>query len=80
MTELRKLGFRVEIDARNESMGLKTREAQTQKIPLMLVAGGREVQESTFSVRKYGEKTSATLKQPELVQMLQDLQRLGVPK
>ena len=60
--KLRTLGIRYEIDSRNEKMGLKTREAQMSKIPLMLVAGDREVADGDFAVRKYGAKDSEILK------------------
>ena len=36
--------FRVELDARQEKIGLKIREAQLQKVPYMLVIGDREVE------------------------------------
>jgi threonyl-tRNA synthetase len=42
---------RVEIDGRNEKMGYKIREAQTQKIPYMLVVGDKESQSGEVSVR-----------------------------
>ena len=44
-------GVRVELDARQEKIGYKIREAQLQKIPYMLVAGDREAAEGTVSVR-----------------------------
>src|SRR5207248_2857834 len=44
LKDLRSAGLRVELDDRNESMGLKTREAQMAKIPFALVAGDREMQ------------------------------------
>lgn len=44
-------GLRVELDARQEKIGYKIREAQLQKIPCMLVAGDREAAEGTVSVR-----------------------------
>jgi threonyl-tRNA synthetase len=44
-------GLRVELDARQEKIGYKIREAQLQKIPYMLVAGDREVAEGTIAVR-----------------------------
>jgi threonyl-tRNA synthetase len=44
-------GLRVELDARQEKIGYKIREAQLQKIPYMLVAGDTEVAEDTVSVR-----------------------------
>ena len=44
-------GLRVELDARQEKINYKIREAQLQKIPYMLVAGDREAAEGTVSVR-----------------------------
>jgi len=44
-------GIRAEYDMRNEKMGYKIREAQMRKIPYMLIAGQKEVQENTVSVR-----------------------------
>ncbi|MCP9441688.1 MAG: threonine--tRNA ligase [Nitrospira sp.] len=49
--ELKTAGFRVEADLRNEKIGLKIREAEKAKVPFMLVAGNREVQGKTVSVR-----------------------------
>jgi threonyl-tRNA synthetase len=43
--------LRVDIDDRNEKMGYKIREAQTQKIPYMLVVGDKESQSGEVSVR-----------------------------
>lgn len=48
---LKKRGIRVECDKRNEKMGLKIREAQLQKIPYMLIVGGKEKESQTVSVR-----------------------------
>jgi len=44
-------GLRTELDARNEKIGYKIREAQLQKVPYMLVTGDREVAERTVAVR-----------------------------
>lgn len=49
--ELAAAGLRVEVDARQEKIGYKIREAQLQKIPYMLVAGDREMESGTVSVR-----------------------------
>ncbi|MGB5708606.1 MAG: threonine--tRNA ligase [Arenicellales bacterium] len=48
---LKKQGFRVESDLRNEKIGFKIREHTLQRIPYLLVAGDREVETSTVSVR-----------------------------
>jgi len=45
-------GVRVELDARNEKLGYRIREAQVQKVPYMLVVGAREAEEGTVSVRR----------------------------
>jgi threonyl-tRNA synthetase len=73
-------GIRAEIDDRNESMGLKTREAQIKKIPMMLVAGGRELEAGTFSMRKYSEKASTTLSKDELLKIMAELEDAGHPE
>lgn len=59
--QLRDAGLRVELDARDEKMGYKIREAQMQKTPYMLVVGDNEVTERAVNVRKYGEQKSETV-------------------
>ncbi|WP_394233180.1 threonine--tRNA ligase [Niallia oryzisoli] len=61
LDQLKSQGFRVELDARNEKIGYKIREAQMQKIPYMLVVGDKEVAEEAVNVRKYGEQNSETV-------------------
>jgi threonyl-tRNA synthetase len=57
---LRARQIRVEVDRRNEKMGLKIREAQLQKIPYMVVVGGREQEQQTVSLRlRSGEQIAA---------------------
>ncbi len=48
---LKKQGFRVESDLRNEKIGFKIREHTIQRIPYILVVGNREVESGTVSVR-----------------------------
>ena len=48
-------GIRGEADLRNEKIGYKIREAQTQKIPYMLIVGDKEAASQTVAVRKRGE-------------------------
>ena len=58
--ELRKQGFRVEVDSRNEKIGKKIREATLEKIPFMLVVGDRDMENGTVSVRtRKGEDLGA---------------------
>ncbi|MGN7939591.1 threonine--tRNA ligase [Bacillus sp. 7586-K] len=59
--QLQEAGLRVELDARDEKIGYKIREAQMQKIPYMLVVGDNEIAEQAVNVRKYGEQKSETV-------------------
>ena len=49
--KLEEAGIRAEVDTRSEKIGYKIREAQTAKIPYMLVVGQKEAEEGTVSVR-----------------------------
>jgi len=61
------------MDDRNESMGLKTREAQMAKIPFSLAAGDREIADGKFALRKYGEKDMKVMTQDEILALFRDL-------
>lgn len=77
--ELKRKSFRVRVDDRNESLGLKTRQAQTGKIPFMLVLGDKEIQDKSVSVRKYGEQKAETILQSDLVSVFENLELEKVP-
>jgi threonyl-tRNA synthetase len=49
--ELAAAGFRAEVDRRSERMNAKIRDAQLQKVPYMLIVGGREEEAGGVSVR-----------------------------
>jgi threonyl-tRNA synthetase len=51
LAELRGAGLRAGIDARPEKIGAKIRDAQLEKVPVMLVVGGKEVESQTVSYR-----------------------------
>ncbi len=55
-SDLLKRGFRAEVDLRNEKMGYKIRESQTQKIPYTLVLGDDEMNHQRVNVRHYGSE------------------------
>ena len=44
-------GIRAEVDRRREKMGYKIRDAETHKVPLILIVGDREVAQKKVSVR-----------------------------
>ncbi|MEG0177243.1 threonine--tRNA ligase [Anaerorhabdus sp.] len=54
-------GVRVKIDARNEKLGYRIREAQTHKIPVQLVVGEGEIESNSVNVRRYGKQESETV-------------------
>jgi len=49
--KLDQVGYRVEVDHRNEKIGKKIRDAQLEKIPYMLVVGDRDMESNTVSPR-----------------------------
>jgi len=49
--QLRAAGVRAELDAANETLNKRIRQAQTRKVPYMLIAGDREVEQGQMSVR-----------------------------
>jgi threonyl-tRNA synthetase len=67
---LREAGVRVEMDARNETLGNRVRLAQQQKVPLMLVLGEREAAEGTVSVRRRGGRTLSSMELAQFVDLV----------
>ena len=49
--KLEDMGFRVEVDYRNEKIGRKIRDAQMEKVPYMVVVGDRDMENGTVSPR-----------------------------
>lgn len=68
--EMKTKGLRVESDLRNEKMGYKIREAQTQKIPYQIVIGDNEIADNELSVRKYGEKKTVNIDRNDFLENL----------
>ena len=60
---LEEKGIRCEIDDRSEKIGYKIREAQLEKVPYMILAGDKDIENSTISVRsrKEGDLGATTL-------------------
>ena len=66
--QLLSLGFRVEVDLRNEKLGYKIREAQTKKIPLQLVIGDKEVEQKGVTYRLYGKEEQVFMPIAEFIE------------
>jgi threonyl-tRNA synthetase len=68
--ELAAAGVRAEVDARNEKIGAKIRDAELQKVPYMLVVGRRDEAAGTVSVRARGEGDLGAMERPDLLKKL----------
>ncbi|MBN1500494.1 MAG: threonine--tRNA ligase [Spirochaetes bacterium] len=68
--DLRSEDFRVDTDFRNESISYKIREAVQEKIPYVLVAGNKEVESGSVSVRIRGENNAKTMTLNEFKSLL----------
>ena len=72
LDDLRKEGFRVELDNRDEKLGYRIREAQMRKIPYELVLGNSERDEGTVTYRQYGQQKQTTVSYDEFVSLIKD--------
>ncbi len=70
---LKEAGIRVELDGRSEKVNFKIREAQLQKIPFMLVLGGREAEAGLVSVRHRKDGDQGVKSLDEFVTQVQGL-------
>jgi len=64
-------GFRAISDLRNEKIGFKIRQHTLQRVPYLLVAGDREVETNTLSVRTRAGKDLGSLSLESFVELLQ---------
>ena len=69
---LRNQGLRVETDLRNEKVGFKIREHTIKRVPFLLVAGDREVEGRTLSVRTRAGEDLGTMELPKLYAFLRE--------
>ena len=61
-------GVRAELDLRNEKISYKVREHSVTKIPVILVVGKREAEETTVAVRRLGGKAQDIMSLDQAVQ------------
>lgn len=64
------VGFRAEIDDREEKLSYKIREAQTLKIPYQIVVGQKEVDNRLLTYRKYGSAETFTVSISDFIDMV----------
>ncbi|HEX3485981.1 MAG TPA: threonine--tRNA ligase [Micropepsaceae bacterium] len=70
--ELAAAGLRVETDLRNEKINYKVREHSLAKVPYLLVAGRREAENRTLTVRRLGSDAQENLALSAVVHMLKE--------
>ena len=69
--KLRAAGLRAELDAANETLNKRIRQAQTRKVPYMLIAGDREIEEEQVSVRLRSGENLDPLSVDQAVELIQ---------
>lgn len=75
---LKKQGIRVDVDLRNEKIGLKIREHTIKRVPYQLIIGAREVEENTVSVRTREGEDLGNMSPDDFVELVHsDTARLG---
>jgi threonyl-tRNA synthetase len=72
LAALKAKGLRAEADLRNEKINYKVREHSLAKVPVMLVVGKREAEESTVSVRRLGSQEQQVMKLDAAIAVLAD--------
>jgi threonyl-tRNA synthetase len=68
--ELEKNDLRVELDARTESVEYKVRDAQLQKIPIILTVGEKEEKNNSVAVRTLDGKVKFGVKADDLIKKI----------
>ena len=76
LERLMREGLRVEMDLRNEKIGLKVREAEMLKIPYMLVVGDKEEKEESVSLRERSGKDLGRISLEEFLRLAKEKARL----
>ena len=71
--KLENMGFRVEVDYRNEKIGRKIRDAQMEKIPYMVVVGDRDMENGTVSPRHRADGDLGAMSMDEFSALLKQV-------
>ena len=71
--KLEDMGFRVEVDYRNEKIGRKIRDAQMEKVPYMVVVGDRDMENGTVSPRDRADGDLGAMSMDEFSALLKQV-------
>ena len=69
---LKENDIRAELDDRNEKLGYRLREAQTEKVPYTLILGDQEKENNTISYRLFGQKDTTTVSKEDFLSMIEE--------
>jgi threonyl-tRNA synthetase len=72
-SQLKAVGVRVEVDARNEKMNAKIREHAMQKVPFLLVVGDKEAEAAKVNVRTRGKEKTEDMLATDFVEKIRKL-------
>ena len=65
-------GIRAVVDDRNEKLGYRLREAQTEKIKYTLIIGDKEKEDNTVSYRLHGQRDTETVSVDEFIKIIKE--------
>ena len=69
---LKENDIRAELDDRNEKLGYRLREAQTEKVPFTLILGDQEKENATISYRLFGQKDTTTVSKEKFIKLIKE--------
>jgi threonyl-tRNA synthetase len=72
-SQLKDIGVRVVVDARNEKMNAKIREHAMQKVPFLLVVGDKEAEAGKVNVRSRGKEKTEDMLAGDFVEKIRKL-------
>lgn len=77
VAELKRAGFRAELNADNEKIGAKIAVSETQKIPYMAVIGDKEIEAQSVAVRARGRHDLGAMPRADFLAKLRDEEDRG---
>ncbi len=80
LEQLKAAGIRAELDDRSEKVGYKIREAETHKVPYMLIVGGKEVEKDQVSLRRHGQGDMGIFSVQDVIdRLIKEIDRRTLP-
>lgn len=77
----KKIGVRVTLDDRSEQIGGKIRDAETDKVPYMLIVGAKEQEAGTVSVRRHRKGDIGTFKFSDFLSTVEnEIEKKSLPE